>query len=301
MVSGAKAIFLSQLDEQYGPLRKLDKSQSLYEIADGAARVYIRYSRVHGGDKTFYGLRDEDLHRLSSHPSLICFVWDDQVEPLLVPFSEYEDVFQSTLPASDGQYKAQVYLLDDGAELYIAKAGRFNVEGHLGWHALESLVDSATLERTPNFSHSQVQTLLGAIGIAKNHAVWIPHSDRAKLDWTIADPFLSSDMLPSSFSAIKGILQEVDVIWIRRGSSDIRALFEVEHSTPIYSGLLRLNDIHLAAPTLLPRFSIVANDTRRSLFVRQLRRPTFQTSGLSKLCTFLEYVDVLRWYNRVGQ
>jgi hypothetical protein len=94
-------------------------------------------------------------------------------------------------------------------------------------------------------------------------------------------------------------LEEVDVIWIQKGSSELRALFEVEHSTPIYSGLLRFNDIHLAAPRLRPTFSIVANDARREVFVRQLNRPTFQASELNKFCNFLEYINVFGWFNRI--
>lgn len=299
MANETKTAFLKELNERYGSLRKLGRSQSLFEIGDGVARIYIRYSKVHSENRTFYGLREEDLQELEGHPSLVCFLWNDQVEPLLVPFSEYEDVFQSTSPAGDGQYKAQVYLQDDGTELYIAKAGRFNVEGHFGWGELEALVDSAKLGTVPEFSHSQMQTFLGAIGAAKSYDIWIPPSDRVKLDWSVADRFGCCDVLPYGFELVKGILQEVDVIWIQRGSSELRALFEVEHSTPIYSGLLRFNDVHLVAPRLHPRFSIVANDTRRSLFVRQLNRPTFQMSGLGKLCTFLEYVNVFGWYNRI--
>jgi hypothetical protein len=74
MASETKIAFLKDLNERYGSLRKLDRSQSLYEIGDGAARVYIRYSRVHGGNTTFYGLREEDLQRLQGYPSLVCFL-----------------------------------------------------------------------------------------------------------------------------------------------------------------------------------------------------------------------------------
>lgn len=153
-------------------------------------------------------------------------------------------------------------------ELYVAKAGRFNVEGNLGWDALDALINSARLKNLPEFSHTQIQTFLGAIGTTKGYDIWIPTSDRIKLDWSLANQFDCHDLLPYSFEQVKNILQEVDVIWIQRGSGELRALFEVEHSTPIYSGLLRFNDIHLVTPTLRPRFSVVANDTRRSLFVR---------------------------------
>jgi len=301
MANETKSAFLRELTRRYGEPRRIGSSRSLYQISDGAARVYIRYSKVHSGGRTFYGLREEDLQQLEGHPSLICFLWDGQAEPLLVPFSEYEDVFQATVPSRDGQYKIQVYLQDDGTELYIARARRFNVEGHFGWNQLEDAADSASVEAVPDFSHSQIQTLLGAIGTAKNLDVWIPPSDRGKLDWTITNRFSCRDALPYGFERVGNILQEVDVIWIQRGSSELRALFEVEHSTPIYSGLLRFNDIHLIASRLRPRFSIVANEARRSLFVRQLNRPTFRTSGLSELCTFLEYSNVFSWHKRVSE
>jgi hypothetical protein len=293
-----KDAFLKELTKRYGSICKLSGSYSLYDIGDGAARVYVRYSKVHGRKQTFYGLRREDLQQLEGHASTICFLWDDQPEPLFVPFSDYEDIFQSVNPAGDGQYKAQIYL-SDGTEFYIAGAGRFSAESYFGWGQLEALLDSAKLTTFPSLSHSQVQTLLGAIGTTKGYDVWVPQNDRAKLEWTLTPRFSCCDRLPDAYTAVMHILQEVDVIWIEKGSSRLRSLFEVEHSTPIYSGLLRFNDIRLVAPNIHSTFSIVANDARRTYFVRQIRRPTFQRSGLSEFCTFLEYPNVLGWYNRL--
>ena len=298
MTNVIKTAFLKELTQKYGSLHKLEGSLSLYELSDGA-RIYIRYSKVHSRSQTFYGLRNEDLHKLEGRPSVICFLWDNQDEPLIVPFSEYEDVFQSTSPASDGQYKVQVYMKGDGTELYIAGAGRFNVDAYFGWEAIEALIDSTCLTPVAEFSHTQIQTFLGAIGVTKGYDVWIPQNDRPKLEWSLTSHYECRDMLPYGFEPVSGILQEVDVIWIERGSSNLRALFEVEHSTPIYSALLRFNDIHLVSPNLRPRFSIVANDARRVLFVKQINRPTFQVSGLGELCTFFEYMEVVRWHNRI--
>jgi hypothetical protein len=299
MANEVKLNFLKTLGERYGTLRKLDRSLSLYVIGQDTARIYIRYSKVHNQHRTFYGLRDEDLKQLEGHPSLICFLWDEQKEPLFLRFSDYEEVFHSTCPASDGQYKVQIYLQDGATELYVAQAGRFNVEGSLGWGELEATVSSSEIKIIPTFTHSQMQTLLGAIGTAKGFDVWIPSNDRNRLDWSVADSFTCRDVLPSGFQEIERIVQEIDVIWLLRGASEPRALFEVEHSTPIYSGLLRFNDVHLVAPRLRSRFSIVANDTRRDIFVRQLNRPTFRFSGLSELCTFLDYKDVFSWFSRI--
>ena len=270
MTSGVRSEFLSVLGDKFGLLRKLPGSQSLFEIGRGHARVYVRYSKLHPGGRTFFGLRRDDLRQLEGRPSVICF-WDGQPQPLIIPFHEYEEVFSLVTPASDGQYKAQVFVGDEGIQLYIAKAGRFSVEGRLGWDALSDTIDRSRLVVTPDLSHSQVQTLLGSIGTTKGFDVWVPASDRSALDWTVAERFQCRDVLPAGYESIRAVLQEIDVMWIGQGSDQPLAFFEVEHSSPIYSALLRFNDVHLVAPNLGARFSVVANDARHSL--RPATRP----------------------------
>jgi len=301
MANNSKIIFLDQLKKKFGPLKKLDNSRSLFSICNDSIRIYIRYSKVHSTNKTFFGLRKDDLLTLEGHQSIICFLWDNQAEPLLIPFIQFENVFQSVLPASDGQYKVQVFIQDDATELYIAKAGRFNVEGFFGWRELDNIIDANKYRNIPEFTHSQIQTFLGAIGAYKGYDIWIPSYDRAKLDCTIVDHSLLRAILPYGLDNIQSIIQEVDVIWIKKGGTDVKALFEVEHSTPIYSALLRFNDIHLVTHGIRPRYSVVANNSRRDVFVKQLNRPTFVTSGLNELCNFLEYINVFGWYNRVKE
>ncbi len=298
MANQVKTAFLEGLTSRFGSIRKLDRSQSLFEVEASETRIYVRFSKVHDRQSTFYGLRQDDLLQLQGRNSFICFLWDSQTEPLLIPFAEYERVFNSIQPARDGQYKAQVFLRPNSTELYIANAGRFSADAHFGWVRLESAVRSEGQRNIPELSHPQVQTLLGAIGIAKGYEVWVPLPDRLKLDWSLARAYRFRDLLPSGLENVRSILEEVDVIWLDRGSSALSALFEVEHSTPIYSGLLRLNDVYLGAPHFQPTFAIVANDTRRDLFVRQLNRPTFQTSGLSRICTFFNYAEVFVWHER---
>ena len=300
MASAAKSTILREMERRFGRVRKMDKSQSLYEIGDCVARVYFRYSKVHERNQAFYGLRKQDLQQLEGCPSLLCFLWDGQPQPMFVPYSEYEDVFHSVDPASDGQYKVQVFIQSEGSELYIANAGRFNVEAYMGWQQVEDLASLTRLPDVPPLTHSSVQTLLGSIGAKKGYDVWIPLNDRNRLDWSLAQSFQCCSSLPGEFHTVHGILGEVDVLWIHRGAGRLRALFEVEHSTPIYSALLRFNDIHLTSPNLGATFGIVSNDERRSSFVRQINRPTFKTSSLAEHCSFMEYVNVFCWHKRVA-
>ncbi len=298
MPNPAKVAFLDELKRRFGAIRKLENSQSLFEAGEGRTRLYLRYSKRHPGNRTFFGLRKVDLQALEGHQGVLCFIWGGHREPLFVPYGEFEDIFAGLTPASDGQFKAQVYEEADGTELYIANAGRFNVESYLGWNYLDSIM-GPTSTVFPELNHFQVQTLLGAIGAAKGFEIWVPSNDRANLDWSLTRPFGISNTIPSPLQPIREIAEEIDVIWIARGADRPAALYEVEHSTPIYSGLLRFNDVHLVLPNVPMRYGIVSNDDRRSLFVRQISRPTFKVSGLREDCTFLEYRNVFGWHQRL--
>jgi hypothetical protein len=298
MPNQTKQSFLKSLEQRYGKLRKLPDSLSMYEIGNSQAVVYIRYSKVHPRNQTFYGLRKEDLQRIEGKNAVICFLWNGQKEPLFIHYSELDDVFNSVVPASDGQYKVQIINQVDGTDIYVAQAGRFNVERFIGWQSLDALIDNQKLVKVPDLNHSQVQTLLGSIGFSKGYSIWIPSNDRNKLDWAIAKEFDCKDSLPERIGGISEIIREVDVIWMERGGSRLKAMFEVEHSTTIYSALLRFNDFFLTQPDEKLKFNIVADDFRRIHFLRQIQRPTFINSGLSRLCNFLEYRDVYGWYNR---
>jgi hypothetical protein len=299
MPNETKEAFLTELRKRFGYLRKLEHSNSLYDVGNGDARIYIRYSKVHARNSAFYGLRREDLQTLQGHPSLVCFLCEGREDPLFIRFADYEDIFQSLTPASDGQFKAQIYFRNGAAELCLARAGRFNLEGQVGWQDLEDMLRTSGRELVPDLSHSQVQTLLSAIGTMKGFDIWIPQNDRGRVDGTLGTGLKFRDAIPPGLEPIADIAQEIDVIWMDRGSNMLSGLFEVEHSTPIYSALLRFNDVHLSRPSPQGNFQIVANDMRRGVFVRQLSRPTFRSSGLNELCGFLEYRNVFGWYQRL--
>ena len=88
----------------------------------------------------------------------------------------------------------------------------------------------------------QIQATLGMIGHAMGFKIWYPPHDRtAILDHCpeVREALLTS--LPIGFDNFTmSTVQAIDVLCIK-GRSIIRA-FEVEHTTSIYSGLLRMGD-----------------------------------------------------------
>ena len=92
------------------------------------------------------------------------------------------------------------------------------------------------------------------------------------------------------------VVENIDVLWLSRTRHRLEAMFEVEHSTTIYSGLLRLNDVVIDCD--LPAMSIVADISRFDVFARHVARRTFEVSGLSKLCSHYTYQDIDNWHER---
>ena len=56
MANQLKPELLAELKRRYGSLRKLDATQSLYEIGKSAARVYIRYTAIPRSEEKSVGL-----------------------------------------------------------------------------------------------------------------------------------------------------------------------------------------------------------------------------------------------------
>ena len=88
-------------------------------------------------------------------------------------------------------------------------------------------------------------------------------------------------------------IEQIDVLWIK-GRSIVRA-FEVEHTTSIYSGLLRMADLLAMQPNLKIRLHIVAAVSRRGKVFREIQRPVFtrmEGGPLSETCTYISYDSV---------
>jgi hypothetical protein len=85
-------------------------------------------------------------------------------------------------------------------------------------------------------------------------------------------------------------IEQIDVIWVKNRSM-VRA-FEVEHTTAIYSGLLRMADLLALQPNMNIRLHIVAPDEKRDKVLREIKRPVFsllERGPLYEMCSFISY------------
>lgn len=72
----------------------------------------------------------------------------------------------------------------------------------------------------------------------------------------------------------------IDVLWFQKGTNSIVAAFEVEKSTSIYSGILRLIDLSCTIASRDGVFYLIAPDNREKDVRLQLLRPSIRRSDV---------------------
>ena len=101
-------------------------------------------------------------------------------------------------------------------------------------------------------------------------------------------------MLPEELAGVPGgdAVRLIDVLWLEVGTGHVVAAFEVEHTTSIYSGIVRLLDLALGAAAEPARgLFLVAPDDREEAVRAQLARPAFSRIGDLRV-RFLPYGEL---------
>jgi type II restriction enzyme len=177
-------------------------------------------------------------------------------------------------------------LFDIGSGRYVAPPRADDEAALQAWHAdLVRVRDASEKEsraaeaaRDSDRTHTEVQGWLRDLGRALDFDVWIASNDRSRAygGGRLADGCLEA--LPLALATLPGAdaVRLIDVLWLRRGSALVEAAFEVEHTTTIYSGIMRMLDLALDAPEPVRGLFLVAPDGRQEDVRAQLRRPAFR-------------------------
>ena len=144
-------------------------------------------------------------------------------------------------------------------------------------------------------THVQTQWLLAKIGPKLGCKVWIAANDQ-KREWKgerLGD--LSVDALPNLGldDESQKAIRLIDVVWLK-GNNQVAAAFEIEQTTSIFSGLLRMSDLVSLSPNLNFPLYLVAPKERLEKVRKQLARPTFQALELHKRCGYFSCEELVQ-------
>jgi len=158
--------------------------------------------------------------------------------------------------------------------------------------------DSGVVEGAPAAPEAEtresikVQALIAQIGARMGLSIWIPRADRGGVlkEWKDGGQNIL-ERLPLNYDdTTLRTIEQIDVLWLR-GRSIVRA-FEVEHTTSVYSGILRMADLLALQPNMDIKLHIVAPSAKREKVFQEIRRPVFsllEKGPLAESCTYLSY------------
>jgi len=157
--------------------------------------------------------------------------------------------------------------------------------------------------QTGETTHEEIQWLLLKLGSDLGLDVWVARNDRNKgyNGASFSDISNLRTELPRQFDpATNRTIELIDVLWLQGDA--IIAAFEVEHTTAIYSGLLRMSDLVSMQPNIKINLYMVAPDERRGKVINEINRPTFARlkPPLPKICKFIPYSELVKAIEEIG-
>jgi type II restriction enzyme len=208
-------------------------------------------------------------------------------------------------------------LFDLGTGRYVAPPREDDAAARFAWEAdlkrvRESVASAKALEATQaeDRSHVEIQGWLRDLGRSLGFGVWVAANDRNRPygPGRLCDGCV--DELPASLAGSSGAeaVRLIDVLWLepppeseanvggalppQRRESRVEAAFEVEHTTTIYSGIVRMLDLALGVPEHAGvKMFLVAPDSREADVRAQLARPAFARVADLKV-RFLPYSEL---------
>jgi len=158
--------------------------------------------------------------------------------------------------------------------------------------------------------HTEMQYHLLKIGHSLGYDVISASNDRSRCHEGNNFSFISLPTFPDIGvdKDTRSTIALIDVIWFEKGTNKIVGAFEVEKSTSIYSGILRLTDLYFSFPEDPSSLFLIIPDNREKELVLQLSRPAIKSnkieihyilfSDLRKhcdaICTFGDSKDTLK-------
>lgn len=149
-------------------------------------------------------------------------------------------------------------------------------------------------EQKAESEHTQIQYTLIKIGRALKYDVYVARNDRHRSYDGQSFALLTVPELPSMGwpADITDTVGLIDVIWLKPGTGEIVSAFEVEKSTSIYSGILRMEDLARSIPGCTCHFYLVAPDQREKEVMAQLARPAFRGDLADISLAFIPFNDL---------
>ncbi|MBL7889050.1 MAG: hypothetical protein JNL24_05830 [Bacteroidia bacterium] len=204
-------------------------------------------------------------------------------ETLIETNNKYKSELSNDLGAIAGlMFEVGTQKLITGTDEYLSSDER---------NKLEKLMlkrhEEVKLEKDDEDLHTEMQYHLLKIGNSLGYDVITATNDKSKSFKGHNFSFLCLPKFPEiqTDADTMSTIKLIDVIWYEKGTNNVLAAFEVEKSTSIYSGILRLTDLSYSIADGDEIFYLIVPDKREKDVCIQLCRP-----AIKNLNTKIKYI-----------
>ncbi len=204
----------------------------------------------------------------------------------------------------DGEYKDpndenfHDFRVNEDTTLYIFKDTPYNKISEdifetelntISKHVVPEIITSIKIDENNNdfTEHDKIQFDLLQLGSDMGFQPYVASNDRNKKIFATIPNLLKK--IPKRFE-ICAKIKLIDVLWLKNNT--VTHAFEVEHSTDVTRGILRMSDLIEEFPELNIPFYIVASSKRKDKVLREVNRIGFQYLKKSNRVRFISYENL---------
>lgn len=274
-----RKLVLEELEKiQKTKLTQVKPSRKLFADENGLPFL------IFGGKEDWHGITENGMNELNNYKKEGAFVvvkkfktkLDVSVGSLSV-FVSNKDKLSKT---KSGGFQFHCITTEDGLfveeipDLYCNKVAEIFFPNHKKdlsrLKEISKIINIEVNDDTP-LTHSDIQAKLILIGSYLNYRTYTPDRGKQSIYGQLGDLCSEKEVPKDSIPAVSiDTVRYIDVIWFDEEGYPTHA-FEVEHSTDIIKGLLRLYQVH----KLRIKLYIIAEEDNKSKFERELQKNPF--------------------------
>ena len=301
-----RKLVVAKLEEiQQSTLTPFKSSKKLFSDSNGM------YYFIFGGKDDWHGIRPNTLQELDSYTKEGAFVvvkkYKSKMDVCVGSLATFLQVKTKFRKTQKGDLQFHTFLTEDGMyleeapELYLNKIVEIPLAGYKkDFSRLEPIAKIINIEINidkTKLTHYDLQAKLVLIGSYLGFRTYVAEPDKGRqtIFGTLGELCTESKIPEGSIPAISvDTVKYVDVIWFDEEGYPTHG-FEVEHTTDITKGLLRLYQIH----KLRIKMFIISEDKNKPKFEREVSKSPF--SKIKQEFLFKNYDELDEFFESVKQ
>jgi len=291
-------------------LEELEKIQKVKLIQAKSRKFYIDEKGlpflIFGGREDWHGVTENIMNELRNYNKEGAFVvvkkYNTRMDINVGSLSIFVSNKDKLVKTKSGDFQFHCILTEDGLfieeipDLYCNKVTEIyfpNYKKDLNRLKEISKIINIEVNDDIPLTHSDIQAKLILIGSYLNYRTYTPDRGKQSIYGTLGDLCSEKEIPKDSIPKLSiDTVRFIDVIWFDEEGYPVYA-FEVEHTTDITKGLLRLYQIH----KLHIRLYIIAEEENKVKFEREIQKSPF--SKIKQEYVFKNYQELDEFFESV--